>query len=73
MKPINRSFFLFSRPSFLGGVARLFDFSGTLNVYNTSASGEVEDLRAFNEDWKAIGDDMREAIDEITGDAISER
>lgn len=43
----------------MGGVARLFDFSGTLNVYNTSASGEVADLRAFNEDWKAIGDDMR--------------
>lgn len=60
---MNHSFFLFSRPSFLGGAARLFDFAGTLNVYNISITGEAADARAFHEDWKAIGDDMRIALE----------
>jgi len=60
---MDRSFFLFARSSFLGGAARLFDFAGTLNVYNTSATGELADARAFQEDWKALGDDMRAALE----------
>ncbi|MDO8720739.1 MAG: hypothetical protein Q7J31_00700 [Syntrophales bacterium] len=59
---MDRSFFLFARPSFIGGAARLFDFTGTLNTYNISATGEIADARAFQEDWKAIGDDMRAAL-----------
>jgi len=59
---MNRSFFLFARPSFIGGAARLFDFAGTLNIYNLSATGELADVRAFKEDWKAIGDDMRTVL-----------
>ena len=57
------SFFLFARPSFIGGAARLFDFAGTLNTYNMSATGELADARAFQEDWKAIGNDMRAALE----------
>jgi hypothetical protein len=60
---MDRSFFLFARPSFVGGVARLFDFGGTLNTYNISATSEMADARAFYEDWKAIGDDMRAALE----------
>ena len=60
---MNRSFFLFARPSFMGGAARLFDFTGTLNIYNISVTGELADARAFQEDWKAIGDDMRAALE----------
>ena len=60
---MSRSFFLFARPSFIGGAARLFDFAGMLNTYNISASGELADARAFQEDWKAIGDDMRAALE----------
>jgi hypothetical protein len=56
------SFYLFARPSFIGGAARLFDFAGTLNVYNISATGELADTRAFQEDWKTIGDDMRAVL-----------
>jgi hypothetical protein len=59
---ISRSFFLFARPSFIGGIARLFDFGGTLNSYNISTTGEIADARAFQEDWKAIGDDMRAVL-----------
>ena len=54
---------MFARPSFIGGAARLFDFAGTLNAYNMSATGELADIRAFQEDWKAIGDDMRAALE----------
>jgi putative NADH-flavin reductase len=46
----------------MGGVARLFDFGGTLNSYNISATGELADARAFDQDWKAIGDDMRAVL-----------
>lgn len=59
---MGRSFFLFARPSFISGAARLFDFAGTLNAYNISATGELADVRAFQEDWKAIGDDMRAVL-----------
>lgn len=61
---MSRTFFLFARPSFIGGVARLFDLTGTLNTYNISATGELADTRAFQEDWKAIGDDMRAVLAE---------
>ena len=57
------SFFLFARPSFIGGAARLFDFAGTLNTCNMSATGELADASALQEDWKAIGNDMRAALE----------
>lgn len=53
---------MFARPNFIGGVARLFDFTGALNTYNISATGELADLRAFEQDWRAIGDDMRTVL-----------
>ncbi len=59
---MNRSFFLFARPSFLSGVAHLLDFAGTLKTYNESLSGDLADKRAFSEDWKAIGEDLRSAL-----------
>jgi hypothetical protein len=58
----NHSFFLFARPSFLSGIARLLDFSGSLKVYNEHNSGAEADARAFLEDWRALGDDFRTAI-----------
>jgi hypothetical protein len=55
--------FLYARPSFIGGVARLLDFGGTLKVYNTTSGSEyMPDLRAFQEDWKAIAEDARAAL-----------
>ncbi len=59
---MGHSDYLFAKPSFIGGMARLFDFAGTLNSYNISPSGEIADARAFQEDWEAIGDDMRNAL-----------
>lgn len=42
--------FCLQDPVFIGGAARLFDFAGTLNTYNMSATGELADTRAFQED-----------------------
>ncbi|MBU4010102.1 MAG: hypothetical protein KJ882_04990 [Proteobacteria bacterium] len=53
---------LFTKPSFLGGLSKLFDLGGTLNNYNLYASGNLADMRAFQEDWNAIGDDMRNTL-----------
>lgn len=59
---MGHSDFLFAKPSFISGIARLFDFAGTLNTYNESPDEETADIRAFQEDWKAIGDDMRKVL-----------
>jgi hypothetical protein len=60
--------FLFARPSFAEGVARLADFGGTLNQYNSSSSGQEADELALWADWCAVGEDMQAAINE--GDAV---
>jgi hypothetical protein len=40
----HNSDFLFARPTFVGGIARILDFWGTLKVYNISPSAELADL-----------------------------
>jgi hypothetical protein len=55
-------FSLFARPSFLEGVARLVDFTGLLNTYNTSDSPQEADYRAMLADWEAVGIDVRESL-----------
>ncbi len=54
--------FLFVRPSFWRGVARLLDFRGTLDQYNISSSPEDADYRALRADWRAVGGDLRSAV-----------
>lgn len=56
--------FLFARPSFAEGVARLVDFSGTLNQYNSSPSSQEADELALWADWCAVGEDMQSALEE---------
>ena len=56
----------FDRPSFLGGLAHIFDFGGTLcDYYYPSGDGYEEDIAAIRSDWIAIGHDMQDAIDEF--------
>ena len=54
--------FLFARPSFLEGCARLFDFADALNIYNTSRTPKEADGFAIWTDWNMIGQDLRAAI-----------
>lgn len=58
----NYSYFLFARPSFLEGIARILDFGNTLNEYNQSNSPEQADTLAISADWRAIGSDIQAAL-----------
>lgn len=62
MNANSRSYYLFARPSFFEGVARLVDFSGSLQVYNESESEARADAWALAGDWWAIGDDLRTVL-----------
>lgn len=55
-----------SRASTIEGVARSMDIGATLQEYNCSQSGQAADLRALSADFHAFGDDLRNAIIEIT-------
>lgn len=57
-----QSDFLFARPSFIEGVARIVAFSGSLNTYNASRTPEEADMRALQKDWKAVGHDLKVAL-----------
>jgi len=54
--------FLFARPSFLTGIARIADPLGKLNDYNTSQGENLADYRALRSDWATVGDDLKFAI-----------
>jgi hypothetical protein len=59
---ISRTGVLYAEPSFSEGVARALDIGGTLEEYNTSRSGDDADRNALRSDWRAVGEDLREAI-----------
>lgn len=56
------STFLFARPSFLEGMARVIDLGGTMQVYNDSQTEREADLRAIKKDWQAVGEDILNAV-----------
>jgi hypothetical protein len=62
------TYFLFARPSFLGGAAALMDFGNTLLVYNESVTPAQADYFAAKCDWVAVGNDIRRAIKELEAD-----
>lgn len=61
--------YLFARPSILEGVGRILDLSNSLNVYNASRTPGLADARAVHEDWKAIGHDLRVAMERLGTEA----
>lgn len=56
------SSFLFARPSFMEGLARILDMGNTLQEYNHSATPKEADFRAMLADWTAVGDDIQTAL-----------
>ena len=50
---------IYARPSFLEGMARIFDIGGTLNEYDFGPGGAESDAEAMRADWDAICDDWR--------------
>jgi|SRR5579872_4749393 len=53
---------IYARPSFIEGMARILDFGNMLNEYNTPPRTEQNDLATLGEDWRAIGEDMRNVM-----------
>ncbi len=60
----NHTFYLFARPSFAEGMARVLDLGGNLQVYNEHETTEEADLEALRRDWKAVGKDIKIGIRE---------
>lgn len=54
---------LVAQPSFMSGVARIFDFAGTFDDYNVSTSPAEADARAMNNDWNVSLQDFHAAVD----------
>ena len=53
-----KSTFLFARPSFVEGMARVVDLGSTMQVYNGSKSEKEADTKALKKDWEAVGEDI---------------
>lgn len=53
---------LYARPSLLSGMARLFDFWGFFDRYNSSPTSRAADAKAIYSDWRAVGSDLRHVI-----------
>lgn len=53
---------LFATPSFIGGIAAVFDLGSTLTNYNFSNTPEEADFKALRSDWVTVGTDIREAV-----------
>lgn len=58
-----RTLFLFAKPSFLGGAARVLDLGATMNMHNGSRSGAEADYFALRGDWRMVGTDIARAIE----------
>ena len=54
--------FLFAQPSFVSGVARVFDLWGWFDEYNRSDSPSEVDAKAIAADWFVIGQDICDVI-----------
>lgn len=68
MKKRKRRFvtsFLFSSPSFLTGAGTVINLAGNYYQYNTSRSDLEADSLAIACDFGVVGEDIRQAMDEI--------
>ena len=52
----------FVLPSFLSGVSRIFDFTGSLDPPFYQEPPEQADAMAIRQDWEAVGDDLEHAL-----------
>jgi hypothetical protein len=59
--------YLFTHPSFWGGMARTLDLGDTLTEFNRSLFGHEADIIAIKSNWMAIGKDISVAM--VTVDA----
>ena len=55
--------FLFATPSFVSGVARVLDFFGQFDAYNTSETPGIADSKALYCDFRVVGQDLRHTME----------
>lgn len=63
---------LYPTPSFSAGLARVFDFMGTLDEYRPGWRDSHHDALAIDDDWAAVGDDLRMAMTSYYGGVVRE-
>jgi hypothetical protein len=68
-----RTDFLFARPSFLSGFARVLDLFGLFDSYNDSPSPLSADGRAIYADWRVVGLDIQEAAGQFEAEIQAEK
>lgn len=61
---MNKRSTLYAKPSFLRGMASVFDIGATLTVYNVSDTPEEADSEAIFSDWATVGNDIYYALEE---------
>jgi hypothetical protein len=61
-------------PSFVQGASSVLDVAGTreLTNYRIAGSPEEADRRAMEADWRAVGADLRVALETVGGEADRE-
>ena len=64
--------YLTSRPSFLDGMARVFDIGGTMVRFNYSPSHKAADINAAISDRQAVKRDYRKAAEAMAADVSAE-
>lgn len=62
--------FLFASSSFVRGLGRVLDVGSSMSKssYSTSRSGREADAKAMINDWKVVGNDIREGMGAVQGD-----
>ena len=64
--------YLYAKPDFLLGIARVLDLGSTLNVYNESPTPELADYNAAIADSMAVAGDMWAAIERFEAEHATE-
>jgi len=63
--------FLFAQPSFLIGFATILDWTDTLTEFNRTLTPEIADTLALRSDWRTVGQDIFNAIEETEKEMAS--
>lgn len=66
------AYYLFVKPSFGQGLARIWDFRARLSMYNISTTPAEADLKALLSDWLAVGQDLNGAIKKTIAQSVKD-
>jgi hypothetical protein len=72
MEVISVTDYLYARPSFIGGMAKVLDLGDTLTMYNASRTPAEADYRATKCDWAVVGKDLRDSVERFAQDYDSQ-